>query len=90
MGKKEESKTIKKVTFLVGGQPKIKYIYHWLYAHREARKSVNWEQMAVDHYRFQRRISQLESIISPVLDPVHRCAVYEAREFQYKVNDLIH
>lgn len=44
----------------------IKFLYTWKYAHQQARKGT-WHIDAVDRIRFQRRITQTEIIIDPVL-----------------------
>lgn len=49
----------------------IKYLYTWSLAHLLARKS-DWIQIVADRHRFQRRITQLEDIIAPILQNNHR------------------
>ena len=48
-------------------KPKVRYIWTWTYAHREARTSV-WILAAADHQSFARRIAQVDEILTPVLE----------------------
>lgn len=59
-------------------KPEITELYVWQYAYREARKG-KWEQTARDRHRFQRRISDLENVISPILTLHHREQIYQQR-----------
>lgn len=44
----------------------VKYICHWSFAHRNARKG-HWEEYARDRDRFQRRIQNMTDILIPVI-----------------------
>lgn len=54
---------------------KVSYIIAWDFAYRMARKG-NWEQIARDTERFQRRIKCLEPILIKVINIKHRDKVY--------------
>lgn len=43
----------------------------WTFARQASRKG-NWEEMARDRDRFQRRIEQAEASVGPCLSPAHR------------------
>lgn len=43
----------------------------WLFARQASRKG-NWEEMARDRDRFQRRVKEAEGSIGPCLSPAHR------------------
>lgn len=46
-------------------------MFVWSYAYRVARIGT-WQQDAADRERFEKRITELEKIISPVLTAEHR------------------
>lgn len=50
----------------------------WSHAYQAARKGP-WEEYARDRGRFQRRITDLQRTLDPVLDPVHRETVFNQR-----------
>lgn len=50
----------------------------WKFAYSTARKTY-WEYLAVDRYRFELRIKAASVVISPILDPQHRCKIYKQR-----------
>lgn len=54
----------------------------WEFAHRHARKG-DWEQLARDRDRFEKRILSLGHVLSPVLQQNHRDKVFQER-FQQK------
>lgn len=56
----------------------IQYLYVWGFAYREARKGL-WGQVALDRYRFNRRIIGIESIISTILSADHRTKNFRLR-----------
>lgn len=58
------SKKNKCVTF--NDKVKIRTMYVWPYAHKEARKS-NFKHIVADRHRFQRRIEKMEQLLSPIL-----------------------
>lgn len=47
------------------------YIISWKFAYKEARKS-SWETYTRDRIRFNKRISHIENILTPILDIKHR------------------
>ncbi|KAK5648769.1 hypothetical protein RI129_003661 [Pyrocoelia pectoralis] len=57
---------------------KVYVMVVWSFAYTEARKGP-WQTMALDRYRFHRRIEQLNRILSPVLQENHRAEVYRKR-----------
>ncbi|KAK5648087.1 hypothetical protein RI129_002979 [Pyrocoelia pectoralis] len=57
---------------------KVHVMVVWCFAYTEARKGP-WQTMALDRYRFHRRIEQLNRILSPVLQENHRAEVYHKR-----------
>ena len=48
----------------------------WAEEYQEARKG-QWYQYGLDRERFQKRISEVEKILAPVLSAEHRLKVYE-------------
>lgn len=68
--------TPKKVCF--NDVPTYHYMHAWQFAFKEARKS-NWKIYLMDQCRFQRRISNVENILAPVLDTKHREHIYSER-----------
>lgn len=54
------------------------YMIAWGYAYKQARRG-QWEMLARDRNRFQRRIQEAFSTISAVLDPIHRNRIYFER-----------
>lgn len=46
----------------------------WSFAYREARKR-HWENVAVDRFRFSRRIQQSAGVLDAILDSNHRMIV---------------
>lgn len=59
--------------------PKVHVMRVWDYAYRAYRKGDYWQQQARDHERFKKRISELQPILSPILDPSHRAKVFRER-----------
>lgn len=59
-------------------KPDIFYMRKWDYAYREARKG-RWHLFAIDRFRFQRKINEIEKLLSPIFDLDHRKAVFEER-----------
>lgn len=59
-------------------QNKIYPLVAWNYAYREARKGY-WNTVIADRYRFQRRISQIETLLVNVLHMKHRERIYKER-----------
>lgn len=53
-------------------------IIAWNYAYCAARKGP-WEQYARDRARFQRKIKDLERVLNPVFQKMHRDTVYTER-----------
>lgn len=51
---------MKKVRFNL--VPTIHYLIVWNYAHRQARDGSEWIRMAVDRYRFRRRILEFDKM----------------------------
>ncbi|XP_043493200.1 phosphopantothenoylcysteine decarboxylase subunit VHS3 isoform X2 [Polistes fuscatus] len=70
------SKKTKKVTFNL--KPVIHTMLKWDYAYRAARKGP-WEQMAVDRFRFNGRISSYHVILDPILQVDHRVRIWTER-----------
>lgn len=66
----------KQVTF--SQKPTIHYMVTWKFAYKECRKKW-WENVAIDRIRFERRISQLSSILEPIFENMHRCKIYKER-----------
>lgn len=67
----------KQVTF--AEQPKLTQVYPmiaWSHAYQVARKGP-WEQYALDRWRFQSRIKNVEKSISYILQPKYRQKMYE-------------
>ena len=59
--------------------PKVHVMRVWNYAYRAYRKCDYWQQVGRDHERFGKRISQLESVLNPILDAGHRGKVFLER-----------
>lgn len=69
----------KKVHFPDDGKiASIHPIVAWSYAYQAARKGP-WEQYARDHERFQHRITNVEPLLTPILNTQHRENVYRTR-----------
>ncbi|XP_065835734.1 sericin-2-like [Oscarella lobularis] len=62
---------VKRVRFQADSLNRVHCIVAWNYAYRAARKGP-WESLANDRARFQKRIRDLEPVLSPVLSPSHR------------------
>lgn len=58
--------------------PTVHEIRAWKFAYSQARKG-KWEQMGRDRERFEKRISGLSRVLSPILAPEHRQKIYEQR-----------
>ncbi|XP_064600375.1 uncharacterized protein LOC135466674 [Liolophura sinensis] len=72
-----QSKSPKKVSF--AAEDKLTTVHPmiaWSHAYQSARKGP-WEQYARDRQRFQRRVQEAESYLSPILDSKHRQMIYE-------------
>ncbi|XP_076028952.1 uncharacterized protein LOC143017860 isoform X2 [Oratosquilla oratoria] len=65
---------IKKVKF--AENPQVHPMVAWDFAYRASRKGI-WEQYAQDRERFRKRVSDLESVLGPVLETTHRQKVCE-------------
>lgn len=50
----------------------------WKFAYSEARKG-KWEQMGRDRERFEKRISELGRILTPILAADHRQKIFQQR-----------
>lgn len=74
---------MKKVTFNEN-KNKIHQTFVWTFAYRQARKS-NFQQLALDRHRFQRRIRKMEFIIGMVLECSHRDNIYRERFVHLKM-----
>lgn len=59
-------------------QPEMHHLHVWNYAYREARKGP-WMRIALDRYRFKRRIALIGSNISNVFDKHHRMKIFSQR-----------
>lgn len=49
----------------------VHVVRSWLFARRASRRG-NWEEMARDRERFQRRVKEVEACVGPCLSPAHR------------------
>lgn len=58
--------------------PEIHHLHVWSFAYREARIG-NWSQIALDRHRFELRIKQSATFISPILSPTHREKIFRIR-----------
>ncbi|XP_055682695.1 uncharacterized protein LOC129789708 [Lutzomyia longipalpis] len=59
-------------------KPEVHVIRAWEFAYRQARKG-NWDQVARDRDRFEKRILSLGRVLSPILEQNHREKVYNER-----------
>lgn len=50
----------------------------WSYAYQKARKGP-WEQFALDRMRFRNRVVNLQPVLGPILEPLHRNKIYKER-----------
>ncbi|KAK5646712.1 hypothetical protein RI129_005176 [Pyrocoelia pectoralis] len=69
-----ESEAMKKVTF-DESQNRVYIMVVWPFAYEEARKGP-WETIALDRYRFSRKIEEFNRLLSPVLQEKHRAKIY--------------
>ena len=61
----------KKVTF--DGCVQIKYMFAWSVAYKFARLSP-WMTVAIDRFRFEQRIKEIDVILAPVLkNKINKC-----------------
>ncbi|KAH8322540.1 hypothetical protein KR074_003108 [Drosophila pseudoananassae] len=74
--KNDSSSAAKKVRFNL--KPEVHVMLAWDFAYRAARKS-EWQLIARDRDRFQKRIKCVAPILNPILSPTHRDNVYKAR-----------
>lgn len=51
----------------------------WDYAYRAYRKGDYWQQVARDHERFKKRISEQQHVLSPILEATHRAKIFRER-----------
>lgn len=58
--------------------PKIHYLDTWSLEYQAARKG-EWERVALDRHRFERRIAQIGGILSPILSVIHRNKIFRLR-----------
>lgn len=58
--------------------PQVHEIRAWKFAYREARKG-KWEQVGRDRERFDKKINDLGSIITPILATEHREKIFNER-----------
>lgn len=58
--------------------PSVQFMYTWTFAYKQARKG-DWEMLARDRCRFQRRIAEIQAKIDYVLESNHRDTVYQLR-----------
>lgn len=73
---------MKNITFNES-ENKIYPMVVWSFACKNARKN-NWETIALDRWRFQRRIDEFGKIINPILNSTHRCYINKDRFFEIK------
>uniref|UniRef100_A0A182WMK0 PP1c_bdg domain-containing protein n=1 Tax=Anopheles minimus TaxID=112268 RepID=A0A182WMK0_9DIPT len=66
----------KKVRF--NSKPVVHIMRVWNFAYRQARKG-DWETTARDNERFQKRIAELEPVLTPALQPALRDKIYAER-----------
>lgn len=59
--------------------PKVHVMRAWDFAYRACRKGDYWQQVARDHERFQKRISQHQQTLTPILDNSHREKIFRER-----------
>lgn len=59
--------------------PKVHVMRVWDYAYRSYRKGDYWQQIARDHERFRKRISEHEKVLSPILTAAHRQQIFSER-----------
>lgn len=70
----------KKVRFADGNNlVKVKLLVVWTFAHRAVRKCRIWQEAYYDSIRFERRIALASTVLSPILDSLHRAKVFESR-----------
>ncbi|EDV36278.1 uncharacterized protein Dana_GF12046 [Drosophila ananassae] len=74
--KSDSSSAAKKVRFNL--KPEVHVMHVWDFAYRTARKS-EWQLIARDRDRFEKRINRVAPILNPILSPNHRDSVYRAR-----------
>lgn len=68
---------MKKVTF----NEKCNELHHlitWSFAYSMTRRKY-WELLAVDRFRFCRRIEAASKLLDPILDTNHRCKIFSER-----------
>lgn len=80
IGRKKQQKMVKEIKRVqFSDSSNVVYtMYTWSYAYREARRG-RWQQDILDRMRFKRRLTDIELIVSRVLDKEHRYRVYRDR-----------
>lgn len=68
-------------------KPTMHLMYVWAFAYSQARKG-DWEMVARDRIRFQRRIEKIRLKLDPILESNHRDNVYKSRFEENKVCSL--
>jgi hypothetical protein len=61
-------------------------LFEVYYVENYCRKGI-WEECARDRVRFQRRILQIQTVLDPILNHLHRTKVYESmlnEEFKHR------
>lgn len=59
-------------------EPQIHLMCVWNFAYKSSRRGP-WETYAIDRFRFQRRIYEMNKMLQPILDQDHRNKIYKAR-----------
>lgn len=57
---------------------KIHNMVAWSYAYKQARKG-QWEQVALDRFRFHQRIKKVNVVLEKILNCSHRQRIYFER-----------
>ena len=57
---------------------KIHYLIHWNFAYKTARIGP-WQTFALDRFRFQCQIRNIENILRPIFDEMHRTRIWQQR-----------
>jgi hypothetical protein len=73
----ESQNSVRKIKFDVN-RNKIHNMIVWRYAYEQARRG-QWQSVAVDRQRFEKRIGEVYKVLEDILKTDHRMRIYRER-----------